>query len=183
MARHRTRIPYPPDNEYGDFYQSYVRRIDPDEEILECLRRGARELTGLLGDVPAAHWSVRYAPDKWDLRTMVLHLIDGERVFAYRALRIARGDTTPLPGFDENAFAAECGAGHRSPVSLLAEYRSVRRATLSLFRSLPAHALSRTGTASGCPASPRAIAYIIAGHERHHLALLRERYLPLLPKP
>ncbi|MEY3050550.1 MAG: hypothetical protein RLY31_335 [Bacteroidota bacterium] len=180
MTQQRRRIAYPSPTEYGECYRSYVQRIGPEESILPCLRQGAREMTDLLRQIPAEGWSLRYAPGKWDIRTLVLHLIDGERVFAYRALRIARGDSTPLPGFDENAFAAECGAHLRSPASLLTEYRAVRRTTLLLFQSLPPHTLGRVGTASGHPASPRAIAHIIAGHERHHLASLRKRYLPLL---
>ena len=108
---------------------------------------------------------------------MLLHLSDTERVMAYRALRIARGDTTPLPGFDEDAWAPLSGADARPLEEVAEEWGDVRQASLALFRHLPAEAWTRRGTASGMPVSVRALAWIIAGHERHHLGIIRERYL------
>jgi hypothetical protein len=118
----------------------------------------------------------RYAEGKWSIKEIVNHLCDTERIFAYRALRIARADATPLPGFDENAYAPEMRADERTLADLSAEWVDVRRSTLSLFRHLPAGTWERLGTASGHPCSVRALAYATAGHARHHLKVLAERY-------
>jgi hypothetical protein len=125
------------------------------------------------GDAWAA---TRYAPGKWSVKEVVCHLADAERVFAYRALSIARGDQTPLPGFDENAWAPQSGADARPIGDLLDEFTAVRAATVRLLRGLDAPAWSRSGTASGKPVTVRALAYIMAGHELHHLSILKERY-------
>jgi hypothetical protein len=106
----------------------------------------------------------------------VLHLSDAERIMAYRALRVARGDQTPLPGFDETLYAPQSGADGQPLAALVTELSHVRQATLDLFRHLPPEAWTRRGTASGHPVSVRSLAWIIAGHERHHLATLEERY-------
>ncbi len=117
----------------------------------------------------------RYAPDKWTLAGVVQHVIDTERIFATRALRIARGDPTPLPGFDQGPYA---DAAPDRPLAVLAdELDRLRASTLDLFASLPADALLRVGVASGHPLSARAAGWILVGHERHHLGIVRERYL------
>ena len=110
------------------------------------------------------------------MKEVVVHLSDAERIFSYRALRLARGDATPLPGFDENAYAPESGADAQPLAALVTEWADVRQATLGLLRHLPAAAWTRRGTASGCPVSVRALAWIIAGHVRHHPSTLEERY-------
>ncbi len=126
--------------------------------------------------LPADRAGYRYAPGKWTVRELVVHLADVERIMAYRALRVARGDATPLPGFDEGAYAPQSGA-EAHPIGALAEALSdVRSATLSLFRLLPPDAWTRRGTASSAPVSVRALAWIIAGHERHHVGVLADRY-------
>ena len=127
--------------------------------------------------MPAARGDYRYAPGKWTLKDIVGHLSDTERVFAYRALRIARGDTTPLPSFDDQAWVAETGAGDRTLADMVEELADVRRASLSLFRHLPPAPWTRRGTASGQPVSVRALAYVMAGHVRHHLEVVEARYL------
>jgi len=127
-------------------------------------------------DVPEARGAHRYAPGKWSVRQVMCHLADAERIMAYRALRIARGDATPLPGFDENAYAPESGADAVALAELVAEFADVRRASLALFRHLPADAWVRRGTASESPFSVRALAWVLVGHPIHHLAVLRERY-------
>jgi hypothetical protein len=132
--------------------------------------------------VPESRGGFRYAPGKWSVKEVVLHLADTERIMAYRALRIARGDATPLPGFDENAYVPLSGADAQSLDALLGEWADVRRATLSLFRHLPVEAWTRRGTASRFPVTVRALAGIIAGHERQHLVTLEERY-GLWPAP
>jgi hypothetical protein len=118
----------------------------------------------------------RYAPEKWSIKEVVGHLIDTERVMSYRALRIARGDQTPLASFDENAFVRHAQFDGRSTASLLDEWRSVRDASVRLFEGFSPEVNMRRGTASGAEISVRALAYIIAGHELHHRAILRERY-------
>lgn len=142
--------------------------------LLEAQQQAWHAMLGPLAPSVAGH---RYAPDKWTLAESLLHVADTERVFAYRLLRIARGDTTPLPGFDQDAWVPASGAGARSLTDLLAELDAVRLATLTLIRSLDAEALSRLGMASGNPVSARALAWMIAGHVAHHLQLTRERYL------
>ncbi len=134
------------------------------------------EVLARLEGIAEARGDYRYAPNKWSIKEMVGHLCDTERVFAYRALRIGRGDTTPLPSFDDQAYVAEVRAGDRTLADLAAEWGEVRRATIALFRNLPAEAWHRRGTASDQPISVRALAYVIAGHVRHHLQFLEERY-------
>jgi hypothetical protein len=126
--------------------------------------------------VPETRGAHRYGPGKWSVKEVVLHLSDTERIMAYRALRVARGDRTPLPGFDETQYTPQSGADAQPLAALVTEWSEVRQATITLFRHLPPEAWSRRGTASGQPVSVRALAWIIAGHERHHLATLEERY-------
>ena len=126
--------------------------------------------------VPEARGSYRYAPGKWSVKDVVVHLADVERVMAYRALRIGRGDQTPLPGFDEDAYAAEAAADRLPLAALVEAFAQTRRATLDLFRQFPPGAWDRRGTASGFPVSVRGLGFIIVGHELHHLDVLAERY-------
>jgi uncharacterized damage-inducible protein DinB len=119
----------------------------------------------------------RYAPNKWSVKELVQHLVDTERVFSSRALAFARGDATELPGFDENAYAAASHADDRVLEEILEEHAAVRMASLALFTGLADEALTRRGVADGKPYSVRAIPWIVVGHELHHLAVLRERYL------
>ncbi len=127
--------------------------------------------------LPKEKWAYRYAPDKWSVKEVLQHITDSERVFAYRALRIARNDKTALPGFDDKLLAASARADRRTPRSLLAEYRAERNATIHLFESLAQEDLDHIGVAGDSPTSALALGYIIAGHELHHLDLIRERYL------
>jgi uncharacterized damage-inducible protein DinB len=170
-----TRIRPTPD-EYAAFYAGYVSQV-PDGDVLETLEQGrkdARKLLGKLSEAQAAH---RYAPGKWSIKGVVGHIADAERVFTYRALWFARGGTGALPGWDENAWAQESSLDAQTLKDLLQGYQAVRDATLALFRSLPAQAWTRRGTANNNPVTVRALAWITAGHERHHLKILRERYL------
>jgi uncharacterized damage-inducible protein DinB len=145
--------------------------------LLETLERQCVETARLLEKIPESKALYRYAPAKWSIKEVLGHLADSERVFAYRALRFARGDTTPLPGFDEQVYAPAGRFDERSVADLGAELGAVRRATIALFGGLDEEALARRGTANGTEVSVRALAYIIAGHELHHLTVLRERYL------
>jgi hypothetical protein len=165
----------PGPDEYASSLAGYVGQIDEDEDILWLLGSQLDQALGRLENA-GPRGDYRYAPDKWSIKEIVGHLCDTERVFTYRALRVSRGDTTPLPSFDDQAYVAAGGAGNRTLADLVAEWGDVRRATLSFFRNLPAEAWHRQGTASDQPISVRALAYVIAGHVRHHLRVLEERY-------
>ena len=162
--------------EHAPSFADYVDRIADDEDIVPVLVTQLDQVLARLGRVPEARGDHRYAPEKWSIKEIVGHLCDTERVFAYRALRIGRGDGTPLPSFNDQAYVAEVRAGDRTLADLTAEWGDVRRATIALFRNLPAEAWQRRGIASDQPISVRALAYIIAGHVRHHLQTLEERY-------
>lgn len=165
----------PEAGEYAPFYAGYVARM-PEEGVLEVLAEQPAELRRIAAGVPPEREDFRYAPDKWSLRQLFSHLIDAERVFGYRALCIAHGDTTPLPGFDEKAYVAAAGLGSTPLAALAEELALLREGNLALFRRLPAEAWTRTGNANGQDVSVRALAWILAGHVRHHLAVLAERY-------
>jgi hypothetical protein len=133
-------------------------------------------LLAALGAIPETRGGHRYGPDKWTIREVIGHLIDAERIFTYRALRVARGDRTPLASFDENEFVKTAGSDTRTLASLTRELGAVREASIQLFESLPDDAWGRSGVASGKEVSLRALAYITTGHAMHHLRILRERY-------
>jgi hypothetical protein len=166
----------PAADEYAPSFSGYVARIAEAEEILPVLADQADQVRARLDRIPDARGDYRYAPDKWSIKEVIGHLSDTERVFAYRALRIGRGDTTRLPSFDDQGYVLEQRAGDRTLADLVEEWSAVRRATLALYRNLPAAAWSRRGTASDQPISVRALAYVIGGHVRHHLDVLEARY-------
>ena len=168
-------IEKPSESEYAPFYAGYIARI-PAVDVLEILESQSSELRGLASAASPELEVYRYAPGKWSVREVFGHLIDGERVFGYRAFRIGRGDQTPLPGFDENEYVAASGYHHRDLTSLTEEFALVRAANLAVFHSLAGDGWRRLGTANGHPVSVRALAFIMAGHVSHHLALLGERY-------
>jgi hypothetical protein len=168
-------IARPEPTEYAEFYRGYVERV-PDRPLLEHLALQGEATRALLAAVPPEKAGYRYAAGKWSVCEIAGHLGDSERVFAYRALRIARGDTTPLAGFDEKAWMTMAGFDRRGLPDVLAELVAVRQATLALLRGLEEAAYLRQGVANDATVSVRAIAHIIAGHELHHLAVLRERY-------
>ncbi len=145
--------------------------------MVDALIGGGEIVAALLHDVEEAVASTAYAPGKWTLKEVILHCSDAERIFAYRALRIARGDATPLPGWDEGAYAPQSEANARSVLSLLDELESVREATVTLFDGLPEAAWTRRGVANGHPCSVRGLAWITAGHLLHHMDIITERYL------
>lgn len=169
-------FPRPEADEYAPFYAGYIRGV-PDGDLLETLTHQLDEVLVLCGSVGEGQGDHAYAEGKWTIKEVIGHMNDAERIFAYRALRIARGDATPLPGFDENAYTPESGAADRTLSDLAEEFATVRHATLSLLESMTPAAAARRGTASNQPASARAIAWTIAGHAAHHLRILRERYL------
>ena len=168
-------IPRPAAAEYDPYYGRYIDKV-PEGDLLRTLEDQARETQSLLAGLSDAKALHRYAPGKWSIKEVIGHVADTERVYSYRALRFARADATALPGFDENAWVPAGNFDARPLADLAAELDAVRRTTLALFRGLDAAALARRGTANDAAVSVRAIAWIIAGHERHHVALLHERY-------
>jgi uncharacterized damage-inducible protein DinB len=166
----------PTADEYFDYYGKYIALV-PDGDVRDHLRTQLFETVTLLEGVAEAKAEQAYGAGKWTLKEAVLHISDTERVFGYRMLRIARGDTTPLPGFEQDEWVPHSFANARAMSSLVLEFAAVRASTLALVDALPAEAWLRKGTASGHSISARALAYICAGHERHHLNVIRERYL------
>jgi DinB superfamily len=167
-------VGHPESTEFAAFYAGYVQLVT--EEPLVALESQGRKTQVLLAGLTDAQAGHRYAEGKWTVRDVAGHMGDVERVLSYRALRIARGDATALHGFDENAYADVAGADRRPIGELAAELAAVRSATLALFRGFDAAAWRRRGVANGNPVSVRALAHIIAGHERHHSEILRTRY-------
>ncbi len=160
--------------EYASFYAGYVSSV-PDGDLLALLERDeTRRLLGSVTDAVARH---RYAPGKWSIKEVVGHIADTERVMSYRALRFGRGDQTPLAGFEQEDFVRGAAWDDVPLAVLLDDLSAVRHATVSLFRGFSDEALARQGTANGTPVTVRALAAIITGHERHHLRIVRERYL------
>lgn len=165
----------PQPGDYGAFYQRYVD-LSTQADVVASLQAQAEHTPAFFRSLPADKWAYRYAPGKWTVADILLHLIDTERVFTYRALRIARGDNTPLPGFNQDFFVQHGGANRRSAETLIGEYTAVRAGTIHLFQSLEEAAWERRGTASEHPITVLALAHLTVGHERHHLGVIRERY-------
>jgi hypothetical protein len=168
-------IPRPRADEYIPYYGKYITLV-PDGDLVEMLRSQQSETVRLLRGIGDQKSRFAYAPGKWTITEVVGHINDAERIFAYRALRFARGDEQPLTGFDENVYAPAGRFNDRSIGDLLDEFEAIRTATIHLFRNLNDDELARRGTANNNPITVRAIAYVIAGHERHHVKLLHERY-------
>lgn len=167
---------HPAPDEYAAYYGRYINLV-PEGNIVRTLERQVGETAGLLRGIGPQRADFRYAPDKWTLRQSVLHVLDTERVMAYRALRFSRGDTTPVPGFEQDVFAALAPAEAHTLAELAGALERLRASNLDLFRTFDEAALLRRGEASGNPVSVRALLWIIAGHELHHVKLIRERYL------
>jgi uncharacterized damage-inducible protein DinB len=168
----------PPHTEYAEWYARYVALV-PDGDIVAILATQLHDTYALLRELTDEQARLAYAAGKWSIKEVIGHIADAERVFATRALCFARGDATPLPGFDENAYVPAGSFDDRPLASLLAELSAVRGATVSLFAGLPSQAWERSGTASDNRVSVRALAWITAGHELHHREILSERYLGL----
>lgn len=163
-------------DEFAPFYASYVAGV-PDGDVIRALAGQGEGFLRLLKDIGDEKAAFAYAAGKWTIKEVVLHMADAERIFAYRVLRIARADATPLASFDENAYTPMSGANDRPLDTLLGEFAAVRGATLALLRWIPEEAWVRRGVASGKNVSVRALAWIAAGHAMHHERILRERYM------
>jgi hypothetical protein len=169
-------VPRPAAEEYAPFYETYISKVPTDSDPALELTAQLESVPALLAGVTESRAGYRYAPEKWSIKEVIGHLSDSERVFSYRMLRIARADTTPLPGFDENEFMKTAGFDGRTLRDVLAEFTAVRASTLALVRSLDPDAWARRGTANGKTISARALLYIIPGHVNHHMGTLRTRY-------
>ena len=166
----------PLEAEYAPSYRGYVAHVG-EEDILPVLRSQLDHLDALLGRVTPERETYAYAEGKWSIRELAGHLIDGERVFGYRAFCIARGETRNLPGFDEKEYMLSAPYNQINLEDLLSELRLVRLANIAMLRNLDEQAWLRVGTANDAQVSVRALAFIMAGHVRHHMGVLRERYL------
>jgi uncharacterized damage-inducible protein DinB len=171
------RIPKPASTEHVAYVRQYIDLLPDDGLVLDHLRSNLDATSAFLRSLPDDLLEYGYAAGKWTIKEIVQHLTDDERIYAYRALRFARGDATELPGFDQDAYAPETKANRRTLDALLGELATVRAATLSLYEGLDDGVLTRWGVASGNVMSVRAIAYHIAGHELRHVNVIRERYL------
>lgn len=164
-------------NEFAPFYANYIAKANNHLSIIDGLIQQSTLVADFFKSIPSNKLNYRYSEDKWTVKDVFLHLIDAERIFAYRALRIARNDNTDLPGFEENDYVIEALACDRAISSLLEEYKMVRNSTICLFKSFSNEQMKRLGIASNSSVSVRAIGVIIQGHEKHHLDVIKERYL------
>jgi hypothetical protein len=165
----------PKPDEYAQYYARYVSLV-PEGDILDLLERQRTDLARLGAAVPADREQFRYMPGKWSVREVIGHLIDGERVFGYRAFCISRGEQAHLPSFDEKLYVGRSSYDRVRLADLIAEFTEVRNVNLAMFRRLEESRWTSTGIASDNRVSVRALAYIMAGHLRHHTAVLHERY-------
>jgi uncharacterized damage-inducible protein DinB len=169
-------MPRPNENDFAPYYGRYIAQVN-EEDITNAISNQDNIIESFLKSISADKWNYAYAEGKWTVKELVQHIIDAERIFAYRALRIARKDETPLPGFDENTYAPVSEAGRRSSSELIEEFLAVRKSTELLFKSFTDEMLQQRGTASNQPVTPNALGFITVGHFYHHKNILEERYL------
>lgn len=163
-------------NRVPDFYHKYIQRVNEDT-VLDAIQTLQKELNSFLDSIPEDKWLHKYAEDKWTIKELVQHVTDAERIFCYRALCFSRNEKGSLPGFDENEYVVASNANNRSKESILHELKTVQAASLSLFESFTEEQLNAQGVANGNPIYVKAIGYIVAGHAKHHMEILKERYL------
>ncbi|MGA7648806.1 MAG: DinB family protein, partial [Terriglobales bacterium] len=171
----------PQPGEFAPYYDRYISLVHPDQtsgiDILATFDDQRRQMLLLLSGRPETDGDLRYAPGKWSLKDVLGHINDTERIMSYRALRISRGDQTPIEGFEQDDYVRNAPFAQLSLPDLIEDYIAVRRATISLFRNLDEAAWTRRGVASKNEVTVRALAYIIAGHELHHRKIIEEKYL------
>lgn len=163
--------------EFNPYYGLYINQVPESTDLIVALKKGKSFTADFFALLSEEELMLRYDEGKWTPKEVLLHLIDTERVFAYRALRFARKDMTALQGYEQDDFVAYSEANNRTIRSLIEEFNSVRDASISLYTSMTAQTIKHIGEASGSPLSPRAAGFIIAGHERHHIQIIKERYL------
>jgi uncharacterized damage-inducible protein DinB len=157
------------------FYHKYIQLV-PGDDLIRLLKESETKTATFLAAIPEERWAYRYAAGKWSIKELVQHVIDSERIFAYRAVCFSRGESASLPGFDENTYAAASEADRRNKQSLLDELLAVQAATTLLFQSFSETQLDRTGIANNNPVSVLAIGFITVGHTLHHIKILQEKY-------
>ena len=171
----------PEASEYASFYETYVSLV-PNVDIVSALEAQRLQTAQMLAACSERDGNFRYAPDKWTMKEVFGHLADSERIFTYRALRIARADATPLSGFEQDDYVRAAGCARRQLDEMAQEFSAVRSATVAFYRSLDGEAWTRRGAANKNEVTVRALAFITAGHELHHRRLLEERYLAAIPR-
>jgi hypothetical protein len=181
MNAPKSASPRPVPTEYAPFYEKYIALV-PGNDIVSSLDAQRLQMAQLFAARSERDGNFRYAADKWSVKEVVGHITDSERIFAYRALRIARADQTPLSGFEQDDYVRAGAFGDRTLADLVEEFVLVRSATSALFHSLGEEAWVRRGVANKNEVSVRALAFIIAGHELHHREILKERYFPAIPR-
>jgi hypothetical protein len=168
----------PSTSEYHEYFQPYIDHlIGNDKGIIANMEDASSALVSMMKTVPSDKEDYAYAEGKWTIKQLIQHIIDTERIFCYRALRIARNDATNLLGFDHDAYVDNCDVSHRSLADLVHEFEIVRQGTILLFKSFTADALKAMGTANDVGVSVRAIGFIVSGHQVHHMKVIKERYL------
>ncbi len=166
----------PEKNEFASYYGNYISLVEGGD-VIPVLDAQAADVRSVFSALPEEKGTYRYADGKWTIKELLSHIIDGERIFAYRVLRISRGDETPIEGFEQDDYIETANANDRLFADLIAEFDLQRRSNLLMLKGVSDEGSRRMGTASDNPISTRAIAYIMAGHVQHHLAILKERYL------
>ncbi|WP_282787867.1 DinB family protein [Flavobacterium croceum] len=164
-------------NEYANFYANYIASVSNEYTLVEELEISIHRFIKFVQDIPMDKFDYRYAEGKWTIKEIIQHLIDAERIFAYRALRFARYDATVLSGFDEDYYVLNSTANQRSIMELLTEYSAVRHTSLLLFKSFTNEQLLYSGIASNNNISVRALGFVIIGHQNHHQKIFEKRYL------
>lgn len=171
------KIEKPAEGEYAPYTIMYIGLLPDDGLVLKHLKDNLKATTDFIYSLPEEKLAYRYAEGKWTIKELLVHLVDDERIYAYRALRFARNDKTELPGFEQDDYARYSGANERDIKEIMKEFATVREATISLFEGFDSEALMRAGMADGKVMSVRAAAYHIAGHELRHINIIKERYL------
>jgi len=166
----------PEKNEYFEYYDTYVSKIEGND-VLPVLEKQSAELRQLFADIPEEKGTFSYGNGKWTIKELLSHIIDGERIFAYRILRISRGDATPIEGFEQDGYIENSNANNRCIAELIDEFDLQRRSNLLLLKNISDEGSRLMGTASEKGVSVRALAYISAGHVTHHVGILKDRYL------
>lgn len=169
-------MPRPDLSRVPEYYHRYINQV-PEKDLMTALKNQSTSFIAFLKKIPAGKVNYRYAKGKWSIKEVLQHIIDTERVFAYRVLCIARGEAAPLPSFDENEYADNCNASGRDWKELIAEFKAVRESSIYLMGSLNKKQLDRSGIASGKPVYVLGLSFIIPGHVNHHVQVLKERYL------
>lgn len=173
------KIDFPSKEEYPEYAEMYMKWVKKDNSLLNQLEQSMKDTITLVDSLSEEQFDIRYAPNKWSIKELLVHIIDDERIYGYRALAFARNDKTELPGFEQDEYAHNSNAATRSIGNIMNEYIAVRESTLSLFNGFSKDALLRIGQANGNHTSVRALGYHILGHELHHINMIKKVYLEL----